>query len=338
MKSLFSLIVLMQILLLSACMQSTAVMSSAEAPEWVSGEPDMYPNFKYMSATGSASKAEQAKARALSNLAKIFEVQIREVSTTSQDTQTHKEGGVETVESSARIASTVNLKTDKMVQGARIAEQWQNSADLTYHALAVLDRTQAGNNIRGEMRRLDEETQHALDQYSSRSDVLLKISDLHRANILQQDRLTLQRTLKIIDLQGNGSPARWSLAELNEQLQQALRSLPLQTAVKVDDVGGLGNILQGAASKAGFNVGKEGYQLVASLETQPPIDQGDWHWLRATLKIELIAQDGATVIGYQSWPLKVSAGNPSQLDARMLKAADKKLKQELLNSLLEFAT
>lgn len=338
MKSLFTLIAVVNMLLLSACMQSTAEMNSAEAPEWVSGEPDMYPNFKYMSATGSASKAEQAKARALSNLAKIFEVQIREVSTTSQDTQTHKEDGVETVESSARIASTVNLKTDKMVQGARIAEQWQNSADLTYHALAVLDRTQAGNNIRGEMKRLDEETQHALDQYSGRSDVLLKISDLHRANILQQDRQTLQRTLKIIDLQGTGSPARWSLAELNERLQQALRSLPLQTAVKVDDVGGLANILQGAASKAGFNVGNEGYQLAASLEAQPPIDQGDWHWLRATLKIELIARDGVTVIGYQSWPLKVSAGNPSQLDARMLKEADKKLKQELLNSVLEFAT
>jgi len=328
----------MIILLLSACMQSTAVMSTDDAPEWVRGEPDMYPNFKYMSATGSASKAEQAKARALSNLAKIFEVQIREVSTTSQDTQTSKKGDIETVESSARIASTVNLKTDKMVQGARIAEQWQSSADLTYYALAVLDRTQAGNNIRSEMRRLDEETQHALDQHASRNDALLKISDLHKANMLQQDRQTLQRTLKIIDLKGNGYPAKWSLAELDEQLQRELRSLPLKTAIKADDIGGLGNILQGAASKAGFNVANAGYQLAASLETQQPIDQGDWHWLRATLKIELIAQDGVTVIGYQSWPLKVSASNPSQLEARMLKEADKKLKQELLNSVLEFAT
>ena len=338
MKSIFRLTILLATLLVAACMQSTAVMSTGDAPEWVSSEPEMYPNFKYMSATGSASQAEQAKARALSNLAKIFEVQIREVSTTSQDTQTSKKGDIETVESSARIASTVNLKTDKMVQGARIAEQWQSSADLTYYALAVLDRTQAGNNIRGEMRRLDEETQHALDQYSRREDALLKISDLHNANTLQQDRQILQRTLKIIDIKGNGSPARWNLAELNERLQQELRSLPLQTAVKVDDIGGLNNVLQGAASKAGFNVGNAGYQLAASLETQQPIDQGDWHWLKATLKIELIAQDGVTVIGYQSWSLKVSASGPSQLDARMLKEADKKLKQELLNSVLGFAT
>ena len=95
MKLIFRLNALITTLLLTACMQSTAVLSTSDAPEWLQGEPDMYPNYKYLSATGSASKAEQAKARALSNLAKIFEVQIREVSTTSQDTQSSKkEGGV----------------------------------------------------------------------------------------------------------------------------------------------------------------------------------------------------------------------------------------------------
>ena len=338
MRSIFRIKIVLASLLMAACMQSTTVMSTSDSPQWVSGEPDMYPNFKYLSATGSASKAEQAKARALSNLAKIFEVQIREVSTTSQDTKSFRKDGVETVESNARIASTVNLKTDKMVQGARIAEQWQNSADLTYHALAVLDRAQAGNNIRSEMNRLDEETQYALNQQKKRNDPLLKISDLHKAKSLQQDRQTLQKTLKIIDVKGKGAPASWNLAELNEQLQQALRALPLKTVVKSDDIGGLNNVLQGAASKAGFNIGRSGYQLAASLEAQPSINRDDWYWLRATLKIELIAQDGVTVIGYKSWPLKVSSSSPSQLNARMLKAVDKKLKQELLKSMLEFAT
>ncbi len=116
----------------------------------------------------------------------------------------------------------------------------------------------------------------------------------------------------------------------------------MKTVVKVDDIGGLSNILQGAAAKTGFSVDKNTdrlqYQLAASLEAQQPIINNDWHWLRATLKIELIAQDGVTVIGHHSWPLKVSAGNASQLQPRMLKAVDEKLKQELLNSMLEFAT
>ncbi len=338
MKSLFRIKAIFSVLLIAACMQSTAVMSTGDTPQWVQSEQDMYPNFKYLSATGSAGNAEQAKARALSNLAKIFEVQIREVSTTSQDIQTHQSRGVETVEKRQRIASTVNLKTDKMIEGARIAEQWQNSLDLTYHALAVLDRTHAGNNIRTEMQRLDEETQYAMNLFEKRNDDLLKISDLHQTVQLQQDRQVLQKTLKIIDVKGKGLPSSWNLAELNEQLQQALRSLPLQTAVKQDDVGGLSAILQGAAAAAGFNIGSRGYQLTASVVAQEPIDQNDWYWLRATLKIELIAQDGSAVIGYKSWPLKVSASNKSQLDARMQKEVDKKLKQHLLNSILEFAS
>lgn len=338
MKSIFKLKVLVCSLLITACMQSTAVMSTSDTPQWVNSEPEMYPNAKYLSATGSASKAEQAKARALSNLAKIFEVQIREVSTTSQDVQTSKVDGEETVQSSARISSTVNLKTDKMVQGARIAEQWQNSADLTYYALAVLDRTQAGNNIRSEMNRLDEETQYALNQQAKRDDPLLKIADLYKANSLQQDRQVLQKTLKIIDVRGRGVPASWNLAELSEKLSQQLRSLPMQTEAKRDDVGGLSGVLQGAASKAGFNIGNQGYVLSASLEADAPIKQQDWHWLRATLKLQLLAKDGQTVIGYKSWPLKVSASSPSQLSQRMLKAADKKLNEVLLSSVLDFAS
>ena len=328
----------MSALLLTACMQSTAVLSTSETPGWVSAEPDMYPSFKYLTATGSASNAEQAKARAMSNLAKIFEVHIREVSTTSQDIQINSSRGVEKVQKNQRTASTVNLKTDKIVQGARIAEQWQSSADLTYHALAVLDRAHAGSNIRVEMNRLDAETQYALNQQANRNDVLLKIADLHKANSLQQDRQTLQKTLKIIDVKGKGAPAQWNMAELDEQLQQALRSMPLRTTAKVDDIGGLNNVLQGAASSAGFTIVSSGYQLAASLDAQEPINQDNWYWLRATLKIELISQDGITVIGYQSWPLKVSASNPSQLDTRMLKEVDKKLKKELLNTILKFAS
>lgn len=338
MKLIMRFKIILSTLFFTACMQSTAVMSTSDMPDWVLGEPDMYPNFKYLTATGSASDAEQAKARALSNVAKIFEVQIREVSTTQSDVQSSTSEGVESVQKNQRIASTVNLKTDKMVQGVRIAEQWQNSDDLTYYALAVLDRAQAGNNIRSEMNRLDEETTFILSQQGQRTDALLKISDLHRANALQQDRQSLQKALKIIDVQGKGIPARWNLADLKEQLQQSLRSLPLDTVVNVDDIGGLSNILQGAATKAGFNVSGEGYQLTASLVAQKPFKKGEWNWLRATLKIELIAQDGATVLGYQTWALKVSSGDATQLPERMRKEVDKKLKQELLNSVLEFTS
>ncbi len=336
-KRINSIKILFSCLLLSACMQTTSVMSRSDGmPEWVSGEPDMYPNFKYLSATGSASKAETAKDRALSSLAKIFEVRVREVSTTRENIESHREGGEETVSKNQRLTSMVNLHTDKMIEGARIAEQWQNPGDLTYHALAVLDRTQAGNNIRQEMRRLDEETEFVLQQSAGRNNPLLKIADLNTANQLQADRQVLQKTLKIIDVKGQGSPSKWNLAELEERLDRALRQLPLKTVVSEDSVGGLDRILQGAASQAGFSPGNSGYQLSASMITQPPLQRDGWYWLRGTLKLSLRSDDGQTVLGYKSWPLKVSAQDQGQLGSRMQKAMEKKLKQELFNSVLAF--
>lgn len=338
MRLIFKLTILLSTVLSTACMQSNVGVNTSDMPQWVQSEPDMFPNISYLSATGIAADAEQAKARALSNLAKIFQVQIRDVSTTLSDTQTNKKDGVETVQQNQRATHTVNLKTDKMVQDARIAEQWQNSVDLTYHALAVLDRAHAGNNIRSEMHRLDTETAFILGQQAGRADILLKIADIYKANVLQQARLALQKTLKIIAVSGQGVPPRWSLADLDEQLQRVLRSLPLQAVIKVDDVGGLKAMLQAAVAKAGFETGDAGFQLAASLATEEPKTAGDWHWLRATLKLELIAQDGETVLGYQTWPLKVSANDASQLLARMRMAVDKKLQQSLLSSMLVFAS
>jgi len=143
--------------------------------------------------------------------------------------------------------------------------------------------------------------------------------------------------LKIIDVKGRGVSTSWNLAELNEDLHRSLRALPIYTTVKVDNVGGFSAVLQGAVSDAGFNLGSSGYQLNGSLEALQTIKNDDWYWRRASVKIQLISQDGTNVIGYQSWPLKVSSGDESQLDARLLDAADKKLKQKLLSSVLEFA-
>jgi len=340
MKSIFNLVLLTGITFISACSTSSSGFNSSEAPKWVYSEPEIYSTAKFLTATGSASKSEQAKARAISNLAKVFEVQVRDVSTVRQDVKVNLEDDIETVKKDQRMVDSVNLKTDKMMQGVRIAEQWFNSKELTYHALAVLDRIQAGNSVRREMSRLDEETQFSLNQSEKRNDPLLIISDLQTAKTLQKQRQALQKSLNIIDVSGKGLVPLWRSNEINERLQLALRQLPLQTHAESKEMGDLANMLQGAVSKAGFTIQNNvsNYQLNASLDQEEPIKSDGWFWLRATLKLELIAQDGVTVMGFQSWPLKVTAGERTQLQSRLHNAVNKKLEDEVLNSILQFAS
>ena len=326
-------------LLLTGCMQSAAVVNTGDKPDWLRGEPAQYPNASYVYASGSASKAETANDRALGNLVKIFELHIRESSTTKQDVQTQKSGGIETMQSSARIASQVNIQTDKMIQGARIAEQWQSPDDLTYYALAVLDRAQASNNIRDEINRLDREIAFTMTSVDSQTDPLLKIADLQDAITKQQERTALQGTLKIIDLRGRGKPSSWNAAELRQQQQAALRSLNMTGQVREDAVGGLDKILHGAMANAGFanSSSARGYILSASIETQDSLQREGWYWLRGTLNLRLVNPQGS-VMGNKSWPLKVSAQQQGQLDDRMRAEVDQKLKKELKTTVLMFAT
>ena len=320
-------------------MQSAVHENAEGQPDWLNGEPASYPNASYVYATGSASKAEVAKDRALGNLAKIFELHIRESSTTTEDVQTHRAEGEESVQSTARIASSVNVHTDKMINGARIAEQWQNPDDLTYYALAVLDRTQASNNIRSEINRLDRETAFTIANADSRQDPLLKVADLQDAIAMQSERNSLQKTLKIIDLNGTGKPSGWNLAELIEQQEQALKSLNMRAVVLEDSVGELDKVLQAAMANAGFAQSSDevGFTLSASMETQDALQKEGWYWLRGTLNVRL-ADPGGTILGNKSWPLKVSSVQQNQLNQRMLAEIDKKLKSELKNAVLGFAT
>ena len=326
-------------LLISGCMQSAAVVSAGDKPDWLSDEPDNYPNASYLYATGSASKMELAKDRALGNLAKIFELQIRESSTTSQDVKTYRAGGEETVTSSARIASQVNISTDKIIQGARVAEQWQNEDDLTYYALAVLDRAQASANVRDEMNRLDREIAFTMTSVDGQKDPLIKIADLQNAIEMQTERTALQQSLKIIDLKGRGKPSSWNVTELRHQQTQVLRSLNMNGVVTDDAIGELERVLHGAMAYSGFgqSTTKNGYTLVSSMITQDVLHREGWYWLRGTLNLQLVKPDG-TVMGNKSWPLKVSAVQQDHLNSRMQAEVDKKLKKELKNTVLEFAT
>jgi hypothetical protein len=324
-------------LFLTGCLPAITV--SADQPDWINSEAASYPNSKYVVANGSASSVELAKDRALANLTKVFELRIRESSTTRQEVQSVKRGGNETVQTSQSLSQSINIHTDKIIDGARIVEQWQHPGDLTYYALAVLDRRQAGNNIRGEIDRLDKETAFELNNVEAKHSPLQKVAAYQRVLSLHDERSTLQKTLKVIDLSGRGSESKWNRAELRDKLESSLNALKMRPNVLQDAVGGLDKLLKGAMAQAGFPeaaAGSGSYTLSSGLEIQSPINNEGWYWLRGTLTLRLTSVDGK-VQGNKTWPLKVSASRQQQLNQRMQSAVEKTLNQELKATVLGFA-
>ena len=323
--------------LLAGCMQSASTIN-ANRPDWLQGEPSQYPDTQYLSATGSAGDAERARERALANLAKIFELRIRESSTSVQEVQSHRQAGEETVSTRQQLRQQIQTDTDKIIRGAHIAGQWFDNGDATHYALSVLNRRQAGNNLRSEIEWLDAETRHQLDKLAGATQVE-KVSRLSAALDYQQQRDALQKTLKIIDRTGQGLPAQWSRAELQDRLQQALQEMRIAVAVKQDDAGELAELVSGAMGKAGMPANNRNYAyiLTASLHTQPAFQNQGWHWLRGNLSLQLSDATGK-VLGAHSWPLKVSSVQQASLQPRMRSKVEKILNNELKSAILGFAS
>ena len=112
-------------LFLTSCVLNAA---SKAKPDWVEGSAGYYPNTQYMTATGSAESAELAKDRALGNLSKIFESHIKETSTTKSDTHVNIQGGSESFNKSHHLAQQIQVSTDKIINGASIAESWKDES------------------------------------------------------------------------------------------------------------------------------------------------------------------------------------------------------------------
>jgi len=297
-------------------------------PDWVESEAVRYPNNLYISATGSASDAELAKDRALANLSKIFEVRIDAASTSKSDIYVSLHNMKETVAKKNHLSQLIRVSANKVIQGAQVVESWRDDQLAMFYALAVLDRKQARNNIMDEINRLDEATNTQLENIKLSKDPLLIIRGLDKAISLQQNRLSLHDTLKIINLHGRGYPGEWQLSSLQAQLEGELSLLRISAAVdtgKVSNSTELQKILKTSMANAGFPAVDEGdYTFTLSLSINDLGFQYGWYWKRAKLNIAF-AKSGGQIIEQKEWPLKVSSLQQEEAQSRLMTQVSNKL-------------
>ena len=79
-----------------------------------------------MSAVGSADDRDTAGDRALSNLAKIFEVAVSDNSLDFASAKVITTGGQSATENEQKVSRSINTTVDQVIEGARVAEFWEN--------------------------------------------------------------------------------------------------------------------------------------------------------------------------------------------------------------------
>ncbi|HEY3488187.1 MAG TPA: hypothetical protein VGL10_08980, partial [Gammaproteobacteria bacterium] len=290
-----------------------------------------------MIATGSGDDQEKAKSRALSNLAKIFEVQIDE-SGHDETTAWSKTVGDERKQGNDQlVVRYLDSYTSKLLEGAKTAETWFDEEAGLYYSLAVLERGPLSNRLSADIRKNDQYTQSIVTEARNAGDPFKSARYLFRARGAQVQREALQRDLRIVDPTGVGIRPLWTVKQLDADIDGQLKRMQVGvTAPAVEPVVELAQYLQAGIAAAGMThaATKPVYQLEGKLDVQDPRQADGWYWLRGSLEISLRTADGKRTLVTERWPLKVSGVTLEQAAVRLRDQLQQRLALELKTALL----
>ncbi|HEX7028640.1 MAG TPA: LPP20 family lipoprotein [Gammaproteobacteria bacterium] len=319
----------------------TACASNGGKPAWISGADDSFPESQYLTATGSAASPEDAKTRAMGNLAKIFEVRIDDAGRDESEAWMQSDGENILRGNRQATARFIDAYTTKLLEGADIAELWQDGKTGQHHALAVIPRAQASARLGDEIRKYDRNTQTLVTLAGRTADPFKAAQYLYQARTAQANRAMLQRDLQIIDINGVGVRPLWTVADLDTRIDQRLGEMTVTDKVLSDTTGELERHLQSGIAAAGMRLLLSGaaYRLEAQLDIKNAEYLDGWYWYRGALELSLLDNRSNTVLAAHRWPLKTSGQTENQAEVRLkdqlLDILNTELKTNLLASSAE---
>ncbi len=307
-------------LLLTAC--------SSKQPDWIDQPADQYPQQQYLSAVGEADDRSTANGRALANLAKIFEVAIKDQSLDFSQARVDGDQSGSAVSNTQATSRYVTTDARQVLEGAQLVESWQAEEGKSY-ALAVLERAPAEKRFRAGLRSADRQIEDRVDYASQQApNPVAALAALEQARKIENQRSNLNRNLSVVS--GKGIKARYDQASLEKLLRNALAVLHFHA---VADSPQLQQNLESAIATLGITLDKNApYQLTASMDTEPVQLKQGWYWLRGSTELSLIYQGEA--LAKKRWPLKASATDKGMVEQR----AKDKLSEQMTTYLYELIT
>ncbi len=313
--------------------------SGSKQPDWINAASEKYPANAYLLGRGQSDHRALAQDRARADLSKIFQLRIIEESEDVVKFESQAVAGESSGATSASASRYITAQTDQLVEGIRIAELWQDPANKQFHALAVLDRNQAANDLRQAIQDQDTATEHEITFARQQDALFRQLAHANQAVEIQANRYENQRVLKIIDPTGIGIPPIYNLASLRADRDSLLQRVHIDLKLLNDPIGGVETILQGALAQAGFRHitgSRAEYQLEADLQLDGFPDDRGWYWYRGSLQVNLLGQENNQSQGSHRWNIKVSSQNPDTAAQRARDAIDKTLNAELRDVIIGF--
>ena len=179
---------------------------SSKQPDWVDTPTEEYPQQRYLSAVGEADDRSTADDRALANLAKVFEVAVRDRSLDFSQARVSADQSGSTVSNVQTAARYVTTEARQILEGAQLVESWQGETGKTY-SLAVLEKAPATRRFREAVRGADRQIADRVNYASQQApNPVVALAALEQARKIETERSNLNRNLAVVSGKGIKAP------------------------------------------------------------------------------------------------------------------------------------
>jgi hypothetical protein len=278
----------------------TQVEAKSSSREPVNGDPSRnYPKSAYVTAKGSGDSEYEAKDRAMSELARIFEAKVksetmdrvRSVVKTSKGKTSEKT--VQDFEDQINVISQVEFK------GAEIAGTWKEKS--TWYALAVLERAGARDTWIGEIRTIDDKITAKLGATEKLSGKLMRYRSLKAVMGLWLEREVLVSRLSVLGYK-EGGPSSYNPSRIFGDIPRIKAAMPVYLDIS-------GNSAKNARAEISKALGEAGYVVTDSRSGAPVVVSGtvdvkpvdlkhpDWKYARGEVELKVLDTEAGVTVG-----------------------------------------
>jgi hypothetical protein len=202
----------------------TAGVCNAQKPDWLTGKSSKFPNELYLVGVGMGKTRETAENQARASIAKVFKSNVSAVTgTVTTETMTTKEQKT-TSQLDQKTVSDVEVAVSKSLEGTEIADVWEDPANGTMHALAVLDRSAAQSILADEIKQKDDEILALSTEVNSATRTLEKLRLMLRMKSLMAAREGLNGDHRVVDMNHSGIQAPFSTEKVKSKIDSFLKN------------------------------------------------------------------------------------------------------------------
>lgn len=203
-------------------------------PEWVSNPSLKYPETLYFATVGAGDTKQSAEQNAYTDMAKIFQVDVRAEQRLSQRYQEIIAKGDVDSFSEEQIENISNITTNQTLKNIKIGESFFDSRTGTYYVLAYLDRLDTAALYEEDIRRNNAQITEFYELCQSSDNKLEKLKYLNKALKLAEVTEILNSQLRIISPFNEGIESIFTSSALKNEQERVATSISFQIKTSGD--------------------------------------------------------------------------------------------------------